>query len=91
MHTSTPTQSKTHTTSKAIFSMIRTRIIIDGQITDTYGIEVSSPGSPPILQCPDISTNGEKLSQLIDLMNELEVDPIHTKYIIEDFLVDHEI
>ncbi|MBQ8382187.1 MAG: hypothetical protein IJX47_03175 [Clostridia bacterium] len=91
MHTSTPAQSKSHTTSEAIFSMLRTRIIIDGQITDTYGIEVSSPGSAPVLQYPDISTDGEKLSRLIDLMNELEVDPIHTKYVIEDFLVDHEV
>lgn len=91
MHTIIPVQNESHGTSKTIFSMIHTRISVDEQITDTYGIEVLSPESAPILQYPDISTDEKNVSRLIQLMNQLEADPIHTECIIEDFLVDRKV
>jgi hypothetical protein len=56
----------------------------------TYGIAVQFEREEERLVYADVSTDASKVQRLVELMNELQLDPIHLEDVIEDFLVDLE-
>lgn len=57
----------------------------DGAKRDTYGISYDNKN------IKDISTDKNKIEELVTLCNSLSLSPIHINDIIEDFLVDFDI
>ena len=56
----------------------------DGNALNTYGIEIWK-GEKIEKALVDISTNRARVSLLVNLCNELDLDPIHIYDVIEDF------
>ena len=54
----------------------------DGNAIESYGITCGER------EIKDISTNKQKVENLIHLCNEKKLSPIHLDDIIDDFLVD---
>lgn len=52
-----------------------------------YGISVKCVNSLKPLFFHDISTNKEDIVNLISLCNKLQLDPIHIRDVIDDFLL----
>ena len=52
-----------------------------------YGISVKDFKNHQSLNFNDISIDKDKIVKLISLCNELHLDPIHIKDVIDDFLV----
>ncbi len=57
------------------------------RVFSSYAILIRlSPDENRIIR--DICCDEDKLRRLIDLMNELELDPVHADQVIEEFLTD---
>ena len=63
----------------------------NGVLYTTYGIAYAdfSDGVPVILETiPDLSTNKERVRQLVKLCTKLQLSPIHLHDVIDDFLAE---
>lgn len=57
----------------------------------TYGIKVEFNDGREAQIYPDLSPDGEKIHRLVDLMNTLQIAPIHVDDVNADFMVDYSI
>lgn len=72
--------------------------IEDSGMVHTYGIELrilcankSMKTAQQVLLYPDISIDRDQVNCLTELMNDLQLAPIHVRDVIEDYLVDYSI
>ena len=63
-----------------MYRVIARKYALEGMCYLGYGI------SCPYREIADITTDYHRLSHLVTLCNELELDPIHLDDIVEDFL-----
>lgn len=73
------------------YILIESSFLTNGVRHTTYGIAYadSSDGTPVILEAiPDLSTNKERVRQLVKLCTKLQLSPIHLRDVIDDFLAE---
>lgn len=70
------------------YKVFEHRIIIDGKSIKSYGIYVLKNNNC-ISKIYDVSLNRAKVEELVFDLNFYEIELIHLKDIIEDFLVDN--
>jgi len=68
-----------------IYKLTINNITIEGITAKSYGIKCSPQNTAPV-QITDISTDRDKVERLVEIMNRLEVSPVHFEDIIEDEL-----
>lgn len=71
------------------YSLIEGIFTLEQQEHKGYGISVNGSNTNAPLLFHDISTNQDDVVKLISLCNELQLDPIHIRDVIEDFLTYH--
>ena len=67
------------------YQVIESRVEIDGVIYTSYGIGCENAGNL-LFQINDLSINKDRVSKLVYLCNDLQLDPIHIDDVVEDFL-----
>ena len=75
------------------YGMIEEKFVLQGSERISYGIAAYSDaeenGTATIVaSVQDVSFDYIQLGKLIDLCNHLELDPIHLKDVMEDFLAN---
>lgn len=75
------------------YGIIEEKFVLQGRERISYGIAAYSDakenGTAAIVATvSDISLDYIQLEKLIDLCNQLELDPIHLKDVMEDFLAN---
>lgn len=65
------------------YNVTTTKVEVEGVMYDTYGITGNG------ITINDISTERSKVEDFVAKINEVgDVDPIHIRDLVEDFLVD---
>lgn len=73
------------------YIIIKSSLLCGDILRTCYGIAVVEicDGVPIILQTvSDISASIEKLGELVELCNELDLDPIHLNDVVDDYLAN---
>ncbi len=70
-----------------VYSLVESECETEGQCYKGYGIRVQDTRTMETHTYPDISTEREKIEELLALCNELCLDAIHIEDVIEDILV----
>ncbi len=71
------------------YELIEGIFTLDQQEHKGYGISVNYTNIDTPLLFHDISTNKNDVIKLVSLCNELQLDPIHIRDVIDDYLVSH--
>ena len=57
---------------------------------ESFGIQVTSEASDKVLATvSDVSPDGECVQRIVDLCNQLQLDPIHLSEVAEDALAEY--
>lgn len=59
------------------------------EVRVSYGIAAFADATTIIASCQDITSDKQKLQDLINLCNELDLSPIHLNDVVQDFLVEY--
>ena len=73
------------------YRMIRTNgVSLDIGSFESFGIQATSDTSDDVLATvSDVSPDGESVRRIVDLCNQLQLDPIHLLDVVEDALAGH--
>lgn len=71
------------------YELIEGSFTLDSKTYVGYGISVIDTRSGKCTLFHDISVNKNDIANLVSLCNELKLDPIHIRDVIDDFLVSH--
>lgn len=77
-----------HNENKSTRYLLLEDVVTSGEITyHTYGIAVIQLGQDRRDEYHDICMDHDAASALVEKCNELNLDPIHLKDVVEDFLI----
>lgn len=74
-------------TNNFLYSIFEDKYILEGQTYIGFGILIiSTIDNKVVTKIEDITTSKCKLLSLVQLCNDLSLDPIHIYNVVEDFL-----
>ena len=71
---------------KITYIINETALTVNEKTEISYGISCFEDGHE-IERIKDLSTNHNKVKQLVDTCNKLQLDPVHLNDVAEDFIV----
>ena len=71
------------------YEIIEDSFTLESETHIGYGISVKDTRNGKCTLFHDISVNKKDIANLVSLCNELKLDPIHIRDVIDDFLVSH--
>ena len=78
---------KSNTSEKNQYHVVQTKEIVDGVgEIETYGIELISQNESVLIT--DVSTDLDRITMLVTLLNRNSVSEVHLRDIIDDFLAE---
>lgn len=78
---------KSNTSEKNQYRVVQTKEIVDGiGEVETYGIELISQNESVLIT--DVSTDLDRITMLVTLLNRNSVSEVHLRDIIDDFLAE---
>lgn len=78
---------KSNTSEKYQYHVVQTKEIVDGVgEIETYGIELISQNESVLIA--DLSTDLDRITMLVTLLNRNSVSEVHLRDIIDDFLAE---
>lgn len=78
---------KSNTSEKYQYRVVQTKEIVDGiGEVETYGIELISQNESVLIT--DVSTDLDRITMLVTLLNRNSVSEVHLRDIIDDFLAE---
>lgn len=78
---------KSNTSEKYQYRVVQTKEIVDGVgEVETYGIELISQNESVLIA--DLSTDLDRITMLVTLLNRNSVSEVHLRDIIDDFLAE---
>ena len=78
---------KSNTSEKYQYRVVQTKEIVDGiGEVETYGIELISQNESVLIT--DVSTDLDRITMLVTLLNRNSVSAVHLRDVIDDFLVE---
>ena len=78
---------KSNTSEKYQYRFVQTKEIVDGiGEVETYGIELISQNESVLIT--DVSTDLDRITMLVTLLNRNSVSAVHLRDVIDDFLVE---
>lgn len=74
-------------TNNFLYSILEDEYILEGQVHTGFGIIITSTiANEVVAKIEDITTSKYELYTLVQLCNDLSLDPIHIYDVVEDFL-----
>ena len=74
-------------TNNFLYSILEDEYILEGQAHTGFGIIITSTISNEVVaKIEDITTSKYKLCTLVQLCNDISLNPIHIYDVVEDFL-----
>ena len=74
-------------TNNYLYSILEDKYIFEGQAHTGFGIVIiSTTVNEVVAKIEDITTSKYELCTLVQLCNDLSLDPIHIHDVVEDFL-----
>lgn len=74
-------------TNNFLYSILEDEYILEGQTHTGFGIIITSTiANEVVAKIEDITTSKYELYTLVQLCNDLSLDPIHIYDVVEDFL-----
>lgn len=71
-----------------LYTVFKSKHTIDDITYTSFGIVITSTQDNSVIErIADISTSKEKIKKLVNLCNELSLEPIHIYDVIEDFIL----
>ena len=78
---------KSNTSEKYQYRVVQTKEIVDGiGEVETYGIELISQNESVLIT--DVSTDLDRITMLVTLLNRNSVSAVHLRDVIDDFLTE---
>ena len=78
---------KSNTSEKYQYRVVQTKEIVDGiGEVETYGIELISQNESVLIT--DVSTDLDRITMLVTLLNRNSVSAVHLRDVIDDFLLE---
>ena len=75
-------------TNHYLYSILEDEYILEGQAHTGFGIIITSTiANEVVAKIEDITTSKYELCTLVQLCNDLSLDPIHIYDVVEDFLL----
>lgn len=79
--------NKSNTSEKYQYRVIQTKEIVEGiGEVETYGIELISKNENVLIT--DVSTDWDRITMLVTLLNRNSVSSVHLRDVIDDFLLE---
>lgn len=76
-----------NTTNNFKYSIFEDKYVLEGQTYTGFGILITSIADNMVVaKIEDVTTSKYELCRLVQLCNELSLDPIHIYDVVEDFL-----